>query len=399
MRVPRPLGAVIYARYSTGKQRPTSIEDQVRVCRAEIARRGWKEVSVYADAGVSGSLTRKRPQYQALFEAAASRDRDFDVVVVDDFNRLSRDREEQARALKRLAFWEVGFVAVADNLDTMASPEAATAIAVVKGFTGENQLRTIAHDTHRGIEGRVRVGYSPGGAPYGYRSRPVYADRPGDPIGTGPIAGYEPIVCDFEAEVVVRIFELYCLGWSARRIAAALNAEGIRPPGARWRNRTGRAARTWSASAISGSRKRGTGILNNERYIGLLVWNRSRWLRNPETERRARRDRDRDEWVMTQREDLRIVPQELWDKVKRLQDERGVANDYSSAHRRGRRLLSGFLKCAICGSNFVLHGRHCYACAARLNRGEAVCSARVTVDGRWAEPAILGIVQTTLFDW
>ena len=389
------MKAAIYCRYSTNKQRPASIEDQAHVCRTEIQRRGWEEAALYSDAEVSGAVSRRRPGYQELLKAAE--ERQFEVIVVDEFSRLSRDQEEQAGVRKRLAFWGVGLVAVADGLDTLSAPQAASAIAFVKGFVGEAEIAAIAHRTRRGLEGRVRTGHSPGGGPYAYRSRPVHADRPGDPPGTGPIVGYEPFVHEAEAEVVRRVFRLYCEGKSARTIAAMLNAEGVPPPGARWANRKTRAARTWSATAIWGSRKRGLGILNNERYRGVLVWNKSTWLRHPERETRVRRERGEQEWVVTEREDLRIVPQELWDEVKRCQQERSSKNDYSAAHRRQRRLLSGLLICAECGSRFVLHGANCYACASRLNRGDAVCTSRVTVNAAWAEQALLEILQTTLF--
>jgi len=35
----------------------------------------------------------------------------------------------------------------------------------------------------------------------------------------------------------------------------------------------------WLASAIHGHAKRGTGILNNTRCIGLVTWGRSSWRR------------------------------------------------------------------------------------------------------------------------
>ncbi len=390
------LRAAIYCRYSTDRQRPASIEDQRRTCRAEIIRRrGWQEVAFFSDAEVSGAVARRRPGYQELLRAAEAGE--FDVVVADEFDRLARDPEDQASLRKRLRFWGVHLV-TGDGMDTVSAPEAASAVALVKGFMGEQELVAIARRTRRGLEGRVRMGHSPGGAPYGYRSRPVHANRPGEPSESGPIVGYEPYVWEPEAEVVRRIFCLYREGKSARTIASILNAEGIEPPGARWANRKAKAARTWSASAIWGSRKRNLGILNNERYIGRLVWNRSRWMRDPDRETRVRRERDEEEWVITQREDLRIVPQELWDEVKRCQEERSSKNDYSASHRRERRLLSGLLVCGECGSRLVLHGASSYACAGRLNRGETVCASRVTVNATWAEQAILEILQTTLFE-
>jgi site-specific DNA recombinase len=57
--------AGVYARYSSDSQRDASIDDQVRICRAEIERHGWDLVQVYADAALSGAST-FRPGYQKL---------------------------------------------------------------------------------------------------------------------------------------------------------------------------------------------------------------------------------------------------------------------------------------------------------------------------------------------
>jgi len=69
-----------------------------------------------------------------------------------------------------------------------------------------------------------------------------------------------------EANVVRRIFRDYLSGQSSRTIAMTLNREGISGP----------QGKEWGPSTIHGNPKRGTGILNNELYIGRLVWNRLR---------------------------------------------------------------------------------------------------------------------------
>ena len=43
-----------------------------------------------------------------------------------------------------------------------------------------------------------------------------------------------------------------------------------------------------SPSTIYGNATRETGILNNELSVGRLVWNRLRYLKNPDTGKRAR---------------------------------------------------------------------------------------------------------------
>jgi len=85
---------------------------------------------------------------------------------------------------------------------------------------------------------------------------------------------------------VRRVFRDYAADASPRRIAHALNGEGVAGP------RGG----AWSPSAINGDRGKGTGLLNNELYIGRLVWNRRRWVKDPATGRRRSRSYGRN-WV------------------------------------------------------------------------------------------------------
>lgn len=72
-----------------------------------------------------------------------------------------------------------------------------------------------------------------------------------------------------QAAIIRRNFDAYARGKSARSIAIELNREGVAPP------RLGKGTRvpSWSFSTISGNWKRGTGILNNELYLGKPVWN------------------------------------------------------------------------------------------------------------------------------
>ncbi len=67
------MKAAIYARYSSENQRESSIEDHVRLCRAECDRRGYVVTQTFHDAELSGSLTQKRPGLQALMAAAKAR--------------------------------------------------------------------------------------------------------------------------------------------------------------------------------------------------------------------------------------------------------------------------------------------------------------------------------------
>jgi Recombinase len=66
-----------------------------------------------------------------------------------------------------------------------------------------------------------------------------------------------------EADVIRRIFRDYAAGVSPKALAKRLNAERCPGPG----------GVPWNPSTIHGNPARGTGILNNELYVGRLVWN------------------------------------------------------------------------------------------------------------------------------
>ena len=102
-----------YARFSSAMQREASLEDQLRNCRAHAARMGWPAPEEFTDAAISGSRD-DRPAYRRMLARAA----EFDVILVDDLSRLSRDSVEAARVLRRMAFHGVRVVGVSDGTDT-----------------------------------------------------------------------------------------------------------------------------------------------------------------------------------------------------------------------------------------------------------------------------------------
>ena len=118
--------------------------------------------------------------------------------------------------------------------------------------------------------------------------------------------------------MIRRIFRDYAAGVSPKALAKRLNAERCAGP----------SGTPWNPSTIHGNPARGTGILNNELYIGRLVWNRLRYVKDPDTGRRVSRPNAQSEWVTTAVPDLRIVDDELWNQVKARQVEmRRVASN------------------------------------------------------------------------
>ena len=393
------MRAAVYARYSSDLQRPASIEDQVRRCREYAEARSWQvaEEHIYTDQAISGAVTRARPGYQRML--AGAKERVFDVVLADEQSRFSRDQAECLTLEKRLRFWGVGMVTVAGGLDTIANPKAAKALVMVNGLAAAFERDMNGERQRRSLAGQVLRGMHAGGACYGYRGKRLFDGREDDPEGTGKSVGVQLVIHPGEAQVIRRVFQLYADGKSPRQIVAILNREGVPPPGARWRNRATDVSRTWSYTAIAGSRKRGLGILNQEKYIGRVIWNRSTWPLDPDTEKQVSRALPPEEWVVKEVAELRIVPQPLWDEVKRLQAARSQESGSSERpmHYRNKFLLSGLLRCGICGSRLIAASLKGYGCPTPKNRGSHLCSFRGTPNREALEVAVLQAVREYLF--
>jgi site-specific DNA recombinase len=381
------VNAAIYARYSSELQRATSIEDQVRLCREAAERLGYAVAPghVFSDHEISGANAH-RPGYRRLL--AAARERAFDAIVVEAQDRLWRDAAEMHSALRLLRFLGVRVLSVATGTDL--TDRAGKILAAVVGLKDELFLDDLRDKTRRGMEGTIRRGLSAGGRAYGYRSEPVHDDA-------GRTVGYRRVIDPAEAEVVRYIYRLYGIdGLTPRAIAHRLNAERVPPP----RTARGRHGGSWTPATILGGADRALGILRNPLYAGRIAWNRSRKVRDPDTGRRLMRVRPQAEWVWADAPDLRIVPPDLWERVRARLRQRA----WTPGKREGARpkyLLSGMLVCADCGGRYVAQKRRgrvrYYACAVHFDRGPSVCPNSRLVRQDRVEREILAYVFGDMF--
>ncbi|MET0106192.1 MAG: recombinase family protein [Sedimenticola sp.] len=389
------MKAAIYSRYSTDMQRDQSIEDQVRICTQYAEREKWDVVEQFSDKGISGSKA-DRPGYQALLSAA--REGQLDVVVCEDVSRLWRDEAEQARCVKELQYLERHIVGVNDGIDTRR--EGFEYLLAIRGAMNAGYRREIGKRTHRGLTGVALGGRSAGGKAYGYRSEyENVIDEKGRSVSK-PIGR---VIVPEEAHWVKKIFEWYAEGNTPRWIASELNRLGVPSPGAKWARKSRRQSK-WVGSAIYGDMTKGTGILNNELYIGRQVWNRSRWVERPDG-KKERRERPESEWIVSEVPELRIVPQDLWKRVKARQSEtREQSKKLREAlHKNARTgagpkyLFSGMLKCGECGSNYVVISQYQYGCASHTNGGKHACANQRRVSKKLLEERLLEGIKRDLF--
>lgn len=364
--------AAVYARISTDRQNPLSPADQERKCREYAARNeiAVLDAHIYVDEGLSG-VGMDRPSLQRLLHAALSPSRPFDVILVDDTSRLSRNTESVLLIYRKLNFAGLQLISVSQGIDS--KQDQAETLLTIHGLIDSSYVRELGKKTHRGCESAVMRGLHVGGKCFGYKT-----------VAVGDAGSKRLEIDEDQAQIVRRIFEMSASGISFKGIARRLNEEHAGGRG------------TWCPTGIRS-------MLKRELYMGEVIWNRMRFEKVPETNKRRSKFRDESEWIRSQRPDLAIVTVDLWVRVKgRLNS---IGYKASEGRRRGLLdraitspyLFSGFLKCGRCGANMIIgtgggtHRNPKYVCSNYYNRG--ICENGVYIRRDVLEKRLLGRLQ------
>src|ERR1700739_4316822 len=191
-----------------------------------------------------------------------------------------------------------------------------------------------AKKVRRGMAGVVRDGRHAGGRAYGYRALP---HKPG-----------ELEIVEDEAAIVREIFARYIAGETPRAIANDLNKRGVRPA----------RGRSWNASTINGNVSRGGGMILNDLYVGRIVWNKVRMIKDPLTRKRLSRPNSKDQYKIVEAPHLRIVDDETFWAAQAVKVERRRDATPATAQkaRAPKRVFSGRIKCGCCGGGMSSNG-------------------------------------------
>jgi site-specific DNA recombinase len=368
-----------YARVSSDRQNPLSPTDQVRKCRefADANNLVVLEEHIYIDEGMSG-VGSDRPAFQRLLSIALSPRRPFDTILVDDTSRLSRNQAEAMTIVEKLKFAGLRIIFPSQGIDTPS--EQADVQMTFHGLMDSMYVKELAKKTHRGLESCALRGLHTGGRCYGYSTVA---------FGEGESKRY--VINETEAAVIREIFEMSVMGVSLKKIAKSLNAKCISPP----RSRSSRGK--WCFTAIRE-------MLKRELYKGELVWNRTKFVKVPGTNKRRSRPRPVSEWKRLSAPELAIVSDDLWNKVQsRFQN---LADTNKGQGKRGLLhrsvtspyLFSGLLKCGLCGSNLIIASgggkKAKYVCSEYFNRSD--CSNNLYIRQDELEDRLLGKLRAEL---
>lgn len=362
--------AAIYTRFSTERQSKATIEDQRRACTEYAAAHGMSVVADFSDPGISGAAFANRPAVVALQAGAVAGE--FDVILVADLTRLSRNNADLAKFLERMRFRKIRVVGVLDQFDS--DQRHASMQAGLSGLMSDEYRAAIGERVHLALDTLAKTGKPTGGIAYGYTAKLVKVPD--------------------QAKRIAEIFKRIARGETMKAIAVDFNNRGIPSPGSAWKRSSNRRDGRWMVSAVNV-------ILQNELYSGRVIWNRSQFVKDPDTGRRTRRMRPQSEWVIQERPELAIVDADTFKTVAAIMSRRKQA----VGARGGGRLkypLSGLLECGQCGARYVLSGggknsrgygkagARYYVCSSFHHGGAAACTNNRRVEREVAERALIG---------
>ncbi len=389
----RVVRAAIYARYSSIGNSPYSADEQILRIRSQLSRGlifskmypGAKieiaEDWVIKDEAKTGRVTREG--YDRIRAGVYSKS--FDILLVDDISRTTRDMGDTIDLYERLVFNGVEGFSISDQISTV-DPNAKD-LFIFKGYANENQSKAISKTTMRGLEVRALQGFSTGHYPYGYRTEPT---RHQTIKGIEKPSHFKILINHQQAEIVVRIHSLYADGVGCRAIATMLNKEGMPSPSKRKKS-----TKLWAEKTV-------WTLVNQEKYYGVWEYRQTQVVKNPIIDKMIQVPRKKQEWLVTEMEELRIVPIELEEKVKarKAKDTELKKTSKTKFIREGttpKHLFVGTMKCAECSGNFMMtSGKGYFGCFNAHRTTTIKCSNKQTVAQSAVEAALLNEIKRNL---
>jgi site-specific DNA recombinase len=301
------MRAVIYTRVSTKEQSQEgySLAAQREACAQWIASHEGELVGEFCDAGES-ARTADRPEFKRLLDALR-RDRTIDVLAVHKLDRLARNLEDHAAIRAALRKLDVQLVSITENFERTPSGQLIEGIiASLSEFYSGN----LALEIRKGQQQKLKSGWWPGKAPYGYRNVRTEGERREARIEIHPEHG--PLIRE--------AFEFYATGsWPLTTLQAHLTERGLHP-------RSGQISRARLAVTLA-----------NPFYIGIMCWQGVDYPGKHEA----------------------LVTPELFDRVQAVLALKG----HQGRQRRNDHPMRGLLHCGECGSRLcftVAKGRFEY---------------------------------------
>ena len=248
---PKVIRVAAYCRVSTdAEEQQTSMREQMEVFEKRIREHdGWELAGIYSDAGISGTSTKKRADFQRMIRDAETGK--INYIITKSLSRFARNTLDCLTYVRKLQALGVGVLFEKENIDT-GTAMSEMILTVLAAFAQE-ESRSISSNLKWGLRKGFESGQVRWSPIYGYRKGEKAAEAGSATAGTDEDS-HETIdwlIVPEESEVVCRIFALYEHGKDSVEITNTLNEEAVPSP-------TGK---RWCQTVV-------TDILDNEKYIG-----------------------------------------------------------------------------------------------------------------------------------
>jgi len=337
-----------YCRVSTDKtDQINSLSVQKNFFVEYAEKNGHDLIRLYADEGISGTKIKHRKEFQQMMMDAERGM--FQLLVVKDISRLARNTVDLLQSIRRLKALGIETVFLTSDMTSMGDSEF---ILTVFG--------ALAQEESRNTSKRVKFG------------KRINAEK-----GKVPnlVYGYDKTIGDYfnltvnpdEAAVIHQIYSWYLNdGYGGSKIADLLNRRGLK---------TKRGC-SWNQNAVCR-------ILTNPLYTGKVI-NGKQEVTDFLTSQRA--NRDKADWFVVEREDLRIISDELFQQAGQLMKSRSDMFHLEKKRHSNKYLFSTLIVCKECGWSFRRVSRTYkntyvrWVCSKHNGQGIHNCSNAATVD-------------------
>jgi DNA invertase Pin-like site-specific DNA recombinase len=361
-----------YCRVSTdSEEQLTSYNTQKKVYTEMIlANREWSLAGVYADEGISGTLAKKRDEFNRMIKDCL--DGKIDYIITKSVSRFARNTVECLEYVRMLKARGIGIIFEEQNIDTLKT-DSELYLVIYAGFA-----QSESESMSKNITWAVRKNFEEGKVQYNY----------GRLIGYRKGEDGQPEIIPEEAEIIRSIFTMFLAGLTTRQICDKLLADGVE---------TKCRKQKWSVSSV-------LRILRNEKYCGDAILQKTVTVDCiSKTKKKNTGDApmyyvhnchepiiSREEFNRTQEELIKRNAIPLTAQKKKMT----VQSRYS------RYALSEIMHCGECGSKF----RRCtwqrdgitrivWRCTNRLENGLSYCKTSPTIEESELHAAIVRAVN------
>ncbi|WP_066635200.1 recombinase family protein [Desulfolucanica intricata] len=324
--LPHKTKIAIYARVSLDRQ-VESVEHQVALLREVAKARNLGECPdefIYEDEGISASKHSiwTRPAMKNLL--AAAKQGKFQIIMFKGISRFARSTQEALEVLERLKTQGLRVISYEENYDS--EKENSNFMFTMHAAIAEYEAEKIGIRVRLGNKAKAQSGMWVGMAPDGYK----LIDR-------------KLVVDEKRKYIIKKIFDLYIEGFGSFKISEYLNKRG-------WLTSNGK---LWCSKSIRD-------ILNNEVYVGKIVYNKTHQyrVRDYDSEELGKKKWVRDynsvdEWVIVENAHEPIIDLKIFEKAQSILNKRR----YKKEAPRVYHPLTGILYCGICGQGMVCQKR------------------------------------------